>query len=217
MGKAAAYLVLALTFLLIYGSAALSLATDVTYTLTESMLFFSLAFNVFIMVGAAVVFVYLYYGGNVFEHLYFRREGSARSLIYGAGVAIAFLFATGAVLILTGYEEKNPLAEEIGKQLSVVSLLFIPVFSALSEEVFFRGFLHMQMEERIGFTPAVLASSALFACAHLEYGTLLQVVMPFLFGIVLGFLMHRCRNTWAPIAAHFTYNFVSLLALYVGG
>lgn len=217
MGKVAAYVILVLTLLLIYGSAVLSLTAGIEYTFNETMLFFSLAFNVFIMVGASMAFIYLYYGGDVFERLYFRKEGTARSLIYGTFAAMAFLLATSAVLLLTGYEEENPLAEQIGKQLSVISLILIPLLSAVSEEVFFRGLLHMQMEERIGFTPAVLASSALFALAHLEYGTFLQVVMPFLFGLVLGFLMHRCKNTWAPIAAHFSYNFIGLLALYMSG
>jgi membrane protease YdiL (CAAX protease family) len=217
MGKKAAYVALALAFLLIYGSVALSLGVDGEYELNEPLILLSLAFNVVLMVGAAALFVFLYHGGDIWKRLYVRAEGAVPAMALGAATAVAFMFVTGAVLVAAGYAEDNPLAEEIGANLGPLSLVLIPLFSAVSEEVFFRGLIHMHLEERTGFPAAAVGSSALFGLAHLSYGTVLQVLMPFAFGLLLAFLIHRYRTVVAPMAAHFTYNFVGLLAVYAAG
>ena len=94
------------------------------------------------------------------------------------------------------------------------SLFFIiPFLSALSEEIFFRAFLQMRMA-KYGQSFAIVASSLLFGIAHLSYGNLLQIAVPFAFGIVLGCLMVKNENIVAPFSAHFTFNFIQLAAAF---
>ena len=212
MKKFVAYVIVAIAFLIIYGSAAFSLISNVEYEITPSLLLTSLIFNFIIMFLPAILFVYLVYG-NIWEKLYFKKEGVLLSFIYGLATALIFIISSGMILYLIGYEEKNPLAEEIGRNINFAFLFLIPLLSAISEETFFRGFIQMQLEARSGFLFSLLLSSLLFAFAHLEYRTYMQVIMPFFFGILLGILMHRTKNIFAPIFAHFFYNFLSLVIL----
>lgn len=217
MKKLIGIVVLFLALSLIYSSVVLSLKTDTTYELNEALILFSLTLNVFIMVGAASLFIWFYYDKSVLKRLYLKASGTMTSIAFGAIIAVIFLFIISGALVVSKYKDTSPLAEQIGVNLTVLSLIFIPILSAISEEVFFRGLIHMQLEERIGFFPSVIISSAMFSIAHLEYETVLQVVIPFAFGLILGFLIHKRKNTWAPISAHFTYNFIALLAVYVSG
>lgn len=210
MRKFIAYSIIGISFLLIYGSAFASIFIDAEYELNTSIILFSLFFNLIIMFFFPLIFIYLYYGGNVFERLYFRREGILKSIFFGFVATLLFIFLAGIILYFSGYEEENPLAEEIGKNLSVLHLILIPLLSSLSEETFYRGFIQMHLEKKTGFLFSLLFTSFLFAIAHIEYGTLLQIILPFFFSIFLGFLIHKFKNIFAPISAHFFYNFISL-------
>jgi uncharacterized protein len=74
--------------------------------------------------------------------------------------------------------------------------------------VFFRGLL----QPRVG----LVASSALFGIVHGAYATWLQLVVPALAGLLLGYLYLRTRDLWAPIAAHFMFNFVQFVLIAMG-
>ncbi|HDN95611.1 MAG: hypothetical protein DRN29_01555 [Thermoplasmata archaeon] len=209
MRKFVAYALLALAFIIIYGSAALSFFVTAEYELNMNLILFSLILNFIVMFFPVVIFVYLIYG-NVWENLYFRKEKLAISILYGLIATVLFILASSIILYVIGYKEENPLAEEIGKNINLAFLILIPLISSISEETFFRAFIQMRLENKFGFMPSLLISSILFAVAHLEYKTYIQIVMPFFFGIVLGILMHKSKNIAAPISAHFFYNFFSL-------
>ena len=208
MRKILAYIIFALSLIIIYGSLAISLSFKSEYEITPSILLFSLLFNVIIMVIPAILFVYLMYG-KVWEMLYFRKTNLLKSILYGCLATTLFIFASAALITLLRYEENNPLAEEIGKNINLPLLLLVPLLSAFTEEVYFRGLLQMQMEKK-NVPLAIIISALLFSLAHLEYGVAIQLIMPFAFGIVLGVLMHFSRNIMAPFTAHFLYNFISL-------
>lgn len=209
MRKFIAYAVLALAFIIIYGSAVLSFFVTAEYELSMNLILFSLIFNFIVMFFPVVIFVYIVYG-NVWENLYFKKEKMAVSILYGLVATLLFILASSMVLYIIGYEEENPLAEEIGRNINLAFLILIPLISSISEETFFRAFIQMRLENRFGFVPSLLISSFLFAMAHLEYKTYIQVILPFFFGIVLGILMHKSKNVAAPISAHFFYNLFSL-------
>ena len=209
MRKFVAYALLALAFIIIYGSAALSFFVTAEYELNMNLILFSLILNFIVMFFPVVIFVYLIYG-NVWENLYFRKEKLAISILYGLIATVLFILASSIILYVIGYKEENPLAEEIGKNINLAFLILIPLISSISEETFFRAFIQMRLENKFGFMPSLLISSILFAVDHLEYKTYIQIVMPLFFGIVLGILMHKSKNIAAPISAHFFYNFFSL-------
>ncbi len=212
--KNLAYAVLGLALLIIYGSLAISLFTDSSQIpVSPSILLTALILNTIIMVGSSFLFVYLMYGKNLLEKLYYKKERLVEAV--AIGIAACFLFlviqmVVSAILLLLGYKEENPLVEEIAKEINLLLLFLLPLLAAISEETFFRGLIQMHLEKKIGAISSILLTSLLFAIAHLEYKTLLQFLFPFLFSILLGFLMYKWRNIFAPISAHFLYNFISL-------
>ena len=209
MRKFVAYFVVAFSLLIIYGSIAFSIITHVEYEINTTLILSSLFLNLLIMFLPAILFVYLVYG-RVWHELYFRKEGAIKSTIYGISFSLLFILLTSLIIWISGYNEANPLAEEIRKNMNLPLLFLIPFLSALTEETYFRGLIQMQMERKGNALVAIVVSSLLFSLAHLEYGTYIQIIMPFMFGIVLGILMHFCKNVMAPISAHFMYNFISL-------
>ena len=212
MRKFAAYLILALSLLTIYGSAALTLVVKQEYEINAQIIVYSMIVNFMVMFVPAVLFVLLMYG-EVWKKLYYRKEKALKSMIYGVLAAIAFMLITAVILYGIGYKEENPLAEEIGKSINIPLAFAISIMAAINEETFFRSLIHMRLENKIGFIPASLISSFLFAMAHLEYQTFLQIIMPFIFGMILAFLIHKFHNVIAPMAAHFIYNFIALSML----
>ena len=83
------------------------------------------------------------------------------------------------------------------------SALLLAVGSGLGEELFFRGFL----QPRLG----ILLTSVVFALAHLNYGSVSEVVVVFVLSLALGLAYRVTGNLWTPVAAHFTFNLVQLL------
>jgi membrane protease YdiL (CAAX protease family) len=94
-------------------------------------------------------------------------------------------------------------ARSFGQWLGVVVVAVIA--APLVEELFFRGILLHRWARRWGATPAVVASSALFAVLHGEW------IGHFLFGVAMCALYLRTRSLWLPILAHALSNLVIAL------
>jgi membrane protease YdiL (CAAX protease family) len=75
------------------------------------------------------------------------------------------------------------------------------VFSNFFEEFVFRGFLLVALRRLVGFWPAAVISSALWALTHTQYPLELQAVI-FLVGVGFCWLAVRMRSLWAPYVAH---------------
>jgi len=215
-------LLLIIPFSYLYGLSILSLEIDMEDAfITPLSIFISLLFNVIILAGFSILCIYVLYDGgikHVFYRLYFRRKKAPESILIGMLSSILFLFLIGALLYflqLIGYDISNPLAEKIIEKLTLPLLFAIPFLSALSEETFFRGFLLMHFPKKYGKIIPLFITSFLFAIAHLSYGNLLQIIIPFILGIFLGILMLYEKNLIAPLSAHFAFNFIQLaLAMY---
>ncbi|MBC7081290.1 MAG: CPBP family intramembrane metalloprotease [Thermoplasmatales archaeon] len=211
MKKIIANLILVFTLFVIYSSVAISFFIDFEAEISSQSLMFALIFNFLIIFIPSILFAYLYYG-EIWNSLYFRKEGAVKSILYGFLSTIIFLFLQGAFLTIIGYEESNPLAEkivEIVKRNSFL-LFLIPIISSISEETFYRGVIQNLLQKKMGIY-SIFLTSLIFAIAHIEYKTIFQILMPFLFALLLGFLMYKFKNIFAPISAHFFYNFLSLL------
>lgn len=219
--RTAALLILAIPFLYIYGLSLLMLplAGDASYV-TPGTLLFSLLLNLLVLGGASFLYVMARYGGpprQVLHRLFFRREGWKESLILGVGVGITLILLSGLLALLfqaLGFSLDNPLAESIMDSLTPLLLVTVPALAAVSEETFFRGLLQMELARWQGQPVAIVITSLLFGLAHLSYGQPLQILIPFLLGLVLALLMMKTRNLLAPMAAHFTFNFVQLAVAF---
>lgn len=209
MRKFLAYTILAIVFFILYGSTAISYVSP-SQEINKEVILAGTIFEFILLFVSSLIIIILLYEKNVFERLLYKREKMFFAILIGFLSTIAFIIASSLILTIVGYKEENPLGEEIGENIDLKLLILIPLLSAISEETFFRGLIYAQLERKIGFIPSMLISSILFSAAHLSYKTILQVLMPFAFSIILCFLTYKTKNIFAPISAHFTNNFIAL-------
>ncbi len=108
-----------------------------------------------------------------------------------------------------------PLALE-GRDSVALLIFFLTacVAAPVFEEIIFRGFLLPSLTRYVPVWGAILASSLLFAIAHLS----LSEVLPLLaLGMVLGVVYTRSRNLLASMLLHGLWNAGTLLSLFVLG
>lgn len=90
---------------------------------------------------------------------------------------------------------------------AVLTFAALAVWTPLTEEIFFRGFLFAGLANRLGTVRGVVLSAAVFSLFHVWPGVLLPI---FVTGILLALLYQRTRSIWPCIAAHAGQNAVAL-------
>jgi membrane protease YdiL (CAAX protease family) len=108
-----------------------------------------------------------------------------------------------------------PLALE-GKDSVALGIFFLTasVAAPMFEEIIFRGFLLPSLTRYMSVWGAIVASSLLFAIAHLSLSEVLPLAT---LGMVLGVVYTRSRNLLAPMLLHSLWNSGTLLSLFVLG
>lgn len=108
-----------------------------------------------------------------------------------------------------------PLALE-GRDSGALLIFFFTasVAAPIFEEIMFRGFLLPSLTRYMPVWGAIIASSLLFAIAHLS---LSEVLPLFTLGAVLGIVYTRSRNLLSSILLHSLWNAGTLLSLFVLG
>ncbi|RYD22587.1 MAG: CPBP family intramembrane metalloprotease [Verrucomicrobiaceae bacterium] len=98
--------------------------------------------------------------------------------------------------------------------LVVIGLMAVAAVIAapLCEEIVFRGYLYGAAKKFAGPWMAGICSAMVFAAAH---GSLAALLPLFVFGCVLVLLYEMTGSIWAPVAAHFCFNGLTVL-LQVG-
>jgi membrane protease YdiL (CAAX protease family) len=102
-------------------------------------------------------------------------------------------------------------------------LLFIFVWAAVGEELFYRGYMQGVLEKEWGLKTAVFLSAAFFGIRHAMQLALLWPDYPWiaaaawvlfaaLFGAAMSLIYHRTRSLILPIFIHFLFNLLPLLA-----
>lgn len=94
----------------------------------------------------------------------------------------------------------------------IVTLVGAGLLAPVAEELFFRGLIHRWFRARLGFWPAVLISSAIFAAGHAD--SVGVVASSFVLGLVLAAVYDRSRSLWLSIAVHAANNSLALVLLY---
>lgn len=92
----------------------------------------------------------------------------------------------------------------------IVSIILLAGVPAIVEEFVFRGVI-LQGLRKYGNWTAILGSSALFALIHLSAE---QFIFPFLFGIIMGFVVLKIGSIFASMIIHFVANATSVLLNY---
>jgi len=163
----------------------------------------------------------LFYGSNLYislKNLYFTKKNIGYSIFIGSVSALTILFFLAVIfyiLMHIGYTPPdNPLSENIAEILTVPLVILIPLFSSISEEIFFRGFLQPKLMDLTTPLIGITITSILFGFAHLAYQNPLQIIIPFFIGLIFGFLLIKTKNILAPISAHYIFNFIQLALTY---
>ena len=90
----------------------------------------------------------------------------------------------------------------------------LAVWTPVTEEIFFRGFVFAGLAPRLGIRRAIVVSALVFSVFHLAIGVLLPI---FITGVLLAWLYHRTGSLWPGIAAHAGQNFLAVSAVIIGG
>jgi CAAX protease family protein len=129
-------------------------------------------------------------------------EGVAMGLVTVACVGIGMI-ATGGMRIhgiaLHGTDAF------VFPSLWLVAMLLV----GLSEEYIFRGYALQSLARGIGFWPAALVTTALFAGAHVSkpHENAIDIGMIFVLGILICFTLSRTGTLWLAVGWHAAFDF----------
>jgi membrane protease YdiL (CAAX protease family) len=101
--------------------------------------------------------------------------------------------------------------------LTFISLVILP---PLAEEIMVRGFLYSSLKKTMPTVGAVVATSAIFAVAHLPEGgsagpLYIAAVDTFVLSLVLIYLREKTGSLWPSITLHALKNGIAFVALFV--
>jgi membrane protease YdiL (CAAX protease family) len=101
--------------------------------------------------------------------------------------------------------------------LTFISLVVLP---PLAEEIMVRGFLYSTLKKAMPTIGAVIATSAIFAAAHLPEGgsagpLYIAALDTFVLSLVLIYLREKTGSLWASITLHAIKNGIAFVALFV--
>jgi membrane protease YdiL (CAAX protease family) len=82
---------------------------------------------------------------------------------------------------------------------------YLLVARAISEEIFFRGFL----SKKVG----IIFSSSLFGLAHFLYGSVVEVAGAMVLGLLLARSFSKTKNLYVNMIAHFLYNLLAIVMI----
>lgn len=94
-------------------------------------------------------------------------------------------------------------------------VIIVGIGAPVIEEIFYRGLFQGAMRKRgLGPVVSILVVATLFGLSH---GEMLQLPALVLFGATAGWLAHHYGRLGPAIAAHVSFNMVTVIALSVGG
>jgi membrane protease YdiL (CAAX protease family) len=140
----------------------------------------------------------------------FRRLGLGRPSVpawsyplFALGTAVPFAVGLVPAYFLSKATGPNQALVNLYKQMTwsvaVPFILFIAIAPAITEELFFRGYMQRRLLERWPAWLAILVTSCLFTLLHLEP---VQMVYVFPIGIWLGVVAWRAGSVWPTMLCH---------------
>ncbi len=147
-----------------------------------------------------------------------------------AGFLVYFLLYAAALAVATqlfpslNINQKQELGFDSASSANslVLTFLSLVVLPPLVEETVFRGFVFGALRGKLKFVWATLLTSALFASAHLQFGSgqpLLWVaaIDTFTLSLVLCYLREKTNSLWPGILLHALKNALAFVTLFVIG
>lgn len=136
------------------------------------------------------------------------------ALSVGIGLMVLRALLAGLILVLfpfmiegTEILQEAFVTNNTGLPSQLMTLLLGGIVVPIGEELFFRGFLHNWLRNRLAMWPAILVSAFIFSAFHLIP---LQAIMVFPMGIMTAWLYEKSKSLIAPITLHIINNFIAL-------
>ncbi len=136
----------------------------------------------------------------------------APALTLGLGLGLAGLL----VSLLQGWAGGHVVAAKTASGGGIALLLLGTVmilFQTVAEELLFRGWLQTRLTRLAGPTGAVAVAALAFSLLHIFGGarSVIALANIFIAGLFFGLLMLRTGTVWAPIGAHFAWNWAETI------
>ena len=172
-------------------------------------------------IGTLGIPLWLYYSKGISWRQFgwrFKRSDIFKGLLIGLGAQIAAgLLYLPLYVIFDDIDVSEPAKELVDKATGLgVFLLFLVVVvgAPVVEEIFYRGLTLKAFEKKMGGRLALVASSLLFAVAHLQF---VQFPALFLFGFVAAYLARKYDRLGRAVWAHVGFNATTVIALLLQG
>jgi membrane protease YdiL (CAAX protease family) len=164
--------------------------------------------------GGSVYLARRYWDRRSFESLGLQDRSVGKDMLTGIGVSFLMITLINLILVLGGYTSFEGFGWNntgVGGWLGSIFFLFASfILIAFNEELVFRGYQFVNIEEGLNTRWAVILTSLLFTLAHLENpsgGSFLPIVGILLAGLFFAYAYLRTRTLWLVIGLHFGWNF----------
>lgn len=123
-------------------------------------------------------------------------------------VAVSFALSLLPEAWMDAYNEASAALNQTGIIMVVATVVMAPIV----EEVVFRGLILSRLNRVMPGWLAVLLSAAAFGLCH---GQAVWMAYAFVLGALFGFLTLRARSIWPSLIAHFLFNGIGQLGVYL--
>ena len=119
---------------------------------------------------------------------------------------VAIVESAAPVLVPPDLAEQLGFGEEMGGATMLAAFIVVVLFAPIAEETFDRGFVYAGLAQKWGAWPAIFASAAIFAVAHMSFG---MIVPAFISGVVFAWVYWRSGSLWPALFAHVGQNAIA--------
>ncbi len=144
-----------------------------------------------------------------------------RGIAYSVGALIVLTVLTSAYrMISSGAGFETPVRTEVqilrwfgfGPLGFALAILVAVILAPIAEELFFRGFVHGALRERMGVTTSIALSSLIFALYH---GNAWLIIPVMFLGMALALLFEMQQSLGPPLLFHALNNLLGIMLIYM--
>lgn len=134
---------------------------------------------------------------------------------FGACIVLSLLVGAAAAAFPDAFASYQELMKSLDTENSILALPYVILLGPVAEELLFRGVILDRLKPAFSFRVANILQAVLFGIFH---GNVIQGIYAFVFGMVLGMIVHVTGTVYASMLTHIVFNGTSeLLTLLPGG
>ena len=184
----------------------------------------NLLYSRFLFWGMAI-FLFLYAHFAEKQNLLLKQpatHGIGFYILSIVGILIAIIFINFLVMYALkslGYAT-NQQGATLKNMVSILKahpllLLFTCITAGVTEEIIFRGYIQTRIE-LIFKSPVlgIILSAVFFSLAHSFYGTIQEIVVPLVIGLIFAIYYSKYKNIYVLIVFHFLFDYTQILLMH---